>query len=112
MRPLIYLKHVVTLELDGVKCTGCGMCLTVCPHEVFVLSDGRAQICTLDACMECGACAMNCPAGAISVKTGVGCASAVINSFLGRDSACCCSLEPDGLSGGSDKSSHKTKDCC
>ena len=31
MGQLIYLKNVVTLQLDQEKCTGCGTCLEVCP---------------------------------------------------------------------------------
>jgi ferredoxin len=36
----------------------------------------------LDACMECGACAKNCPTAAIRVDAGVGCASGLINEWL------------------------------
>ena len=94
MRELIYLKNVVTLALDAEKCIGCGMCDVVCPHGVFRLDHHRARIEKRDACMECGACARNCPVEAISVKAGVGCAAAVINSALGRDSSsCCCVIE-------------------
>ncbi|MFQ6039142.1 MAG: ATP-binding protein, partial [Candidatus Aminicenantales bacterium] len=39
-----YLKNVVTLTYDPEKCTGCGMCLEVCPHRVFALSEGKARI--------------------------------------------------------------------
>jgi len=47
--------------------------------------------------MECGACMQNCPAEAITVKSGVGCANAVINSLLGRKSdSCCCVIEEKG----------------
>jgi NAD-dependent dihydropyrimidine dehydrogenase PreA subunit len=92
-----YLEDVVTLELDQEKCTGCGTCLTVCPHAVFGFADHRALIVDRDACMECGACALNCAAGALSVKAGVGCAAGVIAGMLsgseptcGGDSGCCC----------------------
>jgi ferredoxin len=92
---LRYLPDVVTLELDVEACTGCGMCVTVCPHAVFVMDDAdtrnaKARIVDRDACMECGACARNCASGAISVRAGVGCAAAVINGALGRADACCC----------------------
>ncbi len=94
MGKLVYLKNVATLELDSDSCTGCGMCTTVCPRGVFALSDRKAAILEKDDCMECGACARNCPSGAISVRTGVGCAAAVINSMLGlKSSDCCCSLD-------------------
>jgi NAD-dependent dihydropyrimidine dehydrogenase PreA subunit len=38
MKNMTYLKDVVTLQLDENKCTGCGMCLEVCPHEVFKIT--------------------------------------------------------------------------
>ena len=96
MGELIYLKDVVTLELDQKKCVGCGMCLIVCPHAVLSMNGEYAHIENRDACMECGACATNCPTEAISVRAGVGCAAAVINAALGRDSSsCCCVIEPD-----------------
>jgi NAD-dependent dihydropyrimidine dehydrogenase PreA subunit len=89
-----YLKDVVTLQLDPDKCTGCGMCLVVCPHNVFAMNRRHASIENRDACMECGACARNCPSAAVSVESGVGCAAAVINAALGRDgSSCCCVVE-------------------
>jgi len=95
MTNLVYLKNVVTLEMEREKCIGCGMCLIVCPQAVFSMNNSHAVIEDRDACMECGACAKNCPADALSVQAGVGCAAAVINSILGRkDSACCCVIEP------------------
>jgi len=94
MGQLIYLKNVVTLMLDQEKCTGCGMCLSVCPHAVLSLTNGRARIENRDACMECGACARNCPTEAITVSAGVGCAAAVINAALsGKNPSCGCTVE-------------------
>ena len=87
---LRYLKNVATLELDRETCIGCSMCVTVCPHAVFALDNGKAHILDRDACMECGACARNCPVNAIQVETGVGCATAVINSIIGKTGECCC----------------------
>ncbi len=89
MKTLIYLPDVVTLALAPHKCTGCGTCLLVCPRAVLTMPNGAVEISNRDACIECGACQRNCPFGAITVKAGVGCAAAVINSFLGRKSACC-----------------------
>ena len=96
MGQLIYLKDVVTLRLEEKKCIGCGMCTLVCPHAVLRLTNGKVQIGEHDACMECGACARNCPAEALSVRSGVGCATAVINSMIGRKkSSCCCTIDSD-----------------
>jgi NAD-dependent dihydropyrimidine dehydrogenase PreA subunit len=108
MGELIYMKDVVTLDLDPERCTGCGMCLIVCPHGVLRMDKGRATIGNRDACMECGACSRNCASEALSVQAGVGCAAAVINSALGRSGdACCCIIETE--SGGR---SGKTRSCC
>jgi ferredoxin len=94
MDRLIYLRDVVTLKLDHKKCMGCGMCLLVCPHSVLSLTDGKIEIVNRDACMECGACAQNCPVEALVVRSGVGCAAAVINSMLGRkESSYCCTID-------------------
>lgn len=98
MQTLTYLKNVVTLALVPESCTGCGNCLQVCPRAVLAMPNGKAEIINRDACIECGACQQNCPFGAITVKAGVGCAAAVINSFLGRKSACCCTLPSDNAS--------------
>lgn len=84
-----YLRHVVTLAIDAERCIGCGMCREVCPHQIFQLQSGKAQINDRDRCMECGACVGNCPVEALSVKTGVGCASAIIRGILTGGEPCC-----------------------
>lgn len=95
MNEFVYLKNVVTLELDPEKCVGCGICIVVCPHEVFQMNHRRVEIESRDRCMECGACSMNCPTDALSVEVGVGCAQAVINRALSRNpDNCCCVIDP------------------
>jgi NAD-dependent dihydropyrimidine dehydrogenase PreA subunit len=91
MSGFVYLKDVVTLELDQQKCTGCRMCTIVCPHDVFLIKDKKASINKKYLCMECGACKINCPEGAISVRSGVGCAAGIINGLLrGTEPSCDC----------------------
>lgn len=96
MKKIRYLAGVSTLELDAGKCTGCGMCTVVCPHGVLQMNDRKAAIADPDGCMECGACANNCPVAAVRVTPGVGCAYYIINSWIkGRraasfgDTGCC-----------------------
>lgn len=91
-----YLKDVVTLELDTQRCTGCTICTIVCPHAVFEMRNGKAAIVDRDACMECGACALNCPSDAIAVEAGVGCAAAMIQGAIrGTEPQCGCCGEPE-----------------
>jgi NAD-dependent dihydropyrimidine dehydrogenase PreA subunit len=84
-----YLKNVVTLELDRQKCTGCGRCLEVCPHNVFQKDNGKVMIANRDSCMECGACTRNCPVAAVTVRPGVGCAYGITLGVLNNKEAAC-----------------------
>jgi NAD-dependent dihydropyrimidine dehydrogenase PreA subunit len=92
-----YLKDVVTLKLDADKCTGCGRCIEVCPHNVFQQQDKKVVMANRDSCIECGACVKNCPFKAVEVNPGVGCAAAILKGCLtGSEPSCDCS----GNSGG------------
>ena len=94
MKDFRYIDGVATLRLDDAKCVGCGMCEVVCPHRIFALREKRAVIGDFDACMECGACARNCPADAITVTPGVGCAAYIISTWIskvkGSSGTSCC----------------------
>ena len=101
-----------TLEYDPELCINCEICSIVCPHGVFASGERVAQVVRREACMECGACQRNCPASAITVESGVGCAAAMIRAALtgkkeatcgpaigssccseGRETASCCDTE-------------------
>ncbi|HZK54979.1 MAG TPA: mercury methylation ferredoxin HgcB [Desulfosporosinus sp.] len=87
-----YLNNVTTLKMTSEYCTGCGRCIEVCPHNVFVMKDKKSVIIDKDACMECGACVKNCAFNALEVKPGVGCAYAIIMGWLtGKEPSCDCS---------------------
>jgi len=109
---LQYLKDVVTLEYEPEKCTGCGRCPEVCPHGVFVMDGVKAALADKDSCMECGACSRNCPAEAISVQSGVGCAAAVINDMMGRDSSPCCGAQGCTIESCGQTENQKKTSCC
>ncbi len=67
-----YLRNVTTLQLNADVCTGCQTCTHVCPHRVLIMENRKARIADKEVCMECGACARNCPVSAIEVRSGVG----------------------------------------
>lgn len=95
MKIFRYIEDAPTLQLDRNQCIGCGLCLEVCPHRIFTLTDKKAEVADPGGCMECGACAKNCPVEAISVSPGVGCAAFIIDTWLTkvgrkpRTSTCC-----------------------
>ena len=53
-------------KTDSEKCTGCGVCIDVCPLEAISLNDGIAVI-DEDTCTECGLCVDECPSDAIGL---------------------------------------------
>jgi NAD-dependent dihydropyrimidine dehydrogenase PreA subunit len=86
-----YLRNVASVKIDATTCTGCGLCLAVCPHQALGLQNHKAYVRDLDACMECGTCKTNCPSGAIEVTAGVGCAHAILRGMLqGTPPSCGC----------------------
>jgi ferredoxin len=88
---LRYIEEAITLAYDESLCNGCGLCVAVCPRAVFAIEGRRAALVDRGACLECGACALNCVPGAITVAAGVGCAQAIITGWLtGSEPSCDC----------------------
>jgi len=52
------------IVIDEARCTGCGVCLGLCPQEAIVLEAERAEI-RQELCSGCGICISACPQGAI-----------------------------------------------
>ena len=101
-----------TLRYYPERCINCKRCTQVCPHAVFAEGEKRAELARPSDCMECGACALNCPTQAIEVQSGVGCAWAMINAALrGRDmDRCSCGGDEGSCCGvGKEK---ETVPCC
>lgn len=91
-----YVAGVTTHRFDPARCSGCGRCVEVCPHAVFVMEGRTAAVAHRDRCMECGACRNNCASGAIDVQPGVGCAAAIVSASLvrgRRTSECRCRID-------------------
>lgn len=92
---MTYLKEVVSLALETEKCTGCRLCVQVCPQDVLEMQGPVVVIRSRDNCIECGACQSNCAFDAIHVNAGVGCAVALIKTVFNPDAepVCGCSTE-------------------
>lgn len=82
LKKKVQRKAINTLKYKPELCINCGMCSTVCPHGVFEPGKDKAKIVRFEACMECGACQLNCSMNAITVESGVGCATAMILAAL------------------------------
>lgn len=54
------------IEVDKELCTGCGLCVTVCPTGSMSLNDGKAVV-TEEESIFCGHCEAVCPQEAIRV---------------------------------------------
>ena len=68
--PLINSTYYLSV-IDGDVCSGCGLCVDICPTEAISLnSEGVAQR-DEAACFGCGVCARSCPEEAISLKEGL-----------------------------------------
>jgi electron transfer flavoprotein alpha subunit len=57
--------------MDGIviltdKCTGCGLCVKVCPYNAIILENKKAIV--NDPCTLCGACVGACRPGAIVIE--------------------------------------------
>ncbi len=61
------IDRTVTTIIDADKCTGCGLCVEVCPAGTISLQGGKAVV-TGDRSLSCGHCAAVCPEEAITVR--------------------------------------------
>lgn len=55
--------------IDHDVCNLCGICVDVCPQDVFSLSDDTPPpVAYPDECWHCGACVLDCAVEAIHLK--------------------------------------------
>ena len=54
-------------RVDPEKCTGCGLCVEVCPVEAIRM-EGDVAVVDPKACTGCGTCVDECPNGAIALN--------------------------------------------
>ncbi len=60
------MEDLTKPRLNKDRCTGCGLCLAVCPSDVLVLEDGKISL-AREGCFGCDHCAAVCPTGAIEI---------------------------------------------
>jgi len=53
--------------VDPENCTGCGICIEVCPRGVYALESKKAVVTDAEKCENCTACFKQCPEQAISI---------------------------------------------
>lgn len=62
---------MATVTVDSARCTGCGICVKVCPENVFELKNiyGKSVSTVIEEskCFACNACKIRCPEHAIEV---------------------------------------------
>ncbi len=53
--------------IDADRCTGCRLCVDVCPTGALAQVDGKALLADPDRCTYCTACEDVCPDAAIAL---------------------------------------------
>ncbi len=61
-------KALITYSIIPEKCTGCGLCIKVCPTQATSGEKKKAHKINNDKCTRCGACIESCKFEAILVK--------------------------------------------
>ena len=58
------------IQHDSLICTGCLTCLNVCPKGIYEIlpADKKPTIKNPDECFNCGACVLQCPSDALSIR--------------------------------------------
>ena len=56
----------MAVQIDGEKCTGCGLCVDACPVEAISLENDKVKV-DAEKCVDCGQCVEECPNEAIKM---------------------------------------------
>ena len=61
----IWMPLNVLPQIDLSQCTGCGLCVALCPTQAVTLVNRQAAITQPAHCIFCEVCESYCPVGAI-----------------------------------------------
>jgi len=63
------------IKIDEMYCQGCGICINVCPRNIFQISNNRSkrgylmpEVVSEENCIECGLCERLCPDMCIDIE--------------------------------------------
>jgi NADPH-dependent glutamate synthase beta subunit-like oxidoreductase/FixJ family two-component response regulator/NAD-dependent dihydropyrimidine dehydrogenase PreA subunit len=63
-------SEIAPITLDQERCSGCGVCVTVCPYDALKLAKtdgGQMAVMDMVKCKRCGLCVTTCPSRAITI---------------------------------------------
>ena len=58
----------VVAEINQARCTGCNVCVTVCPYQAIALDDNEKAVVNDALCKGCGTCVSSCRSGAPQLR--------------------------------------------
>ena len=68
---LDYVKEIPDIEVNEDLCSGCAVCIGLCPYGALSLKEGKDHpVAVIDKlkCKRCGSCVTACPSTAITIK--------------------------------------------
>ena len=69
---LEFQEEIPDIEVDKDKCSGCAVCIALCPYDALKLikKDNELHVLEIDdlKCKRCGVCVTACPSNAITIK--------------------------------------------
>ena len=78
------MDRTVTVVINEELCIGCGLCIEVCPRDIFTIREKKAAVNGSES-LGCGHCSAICPTGAIRVSA-LDPSLSSFNSFQARES--------------------------
>lgn len=61
------MVHLPLPFIDQIRCTGCHLCVDICPAGALVQSGDKARLAYPNRCTYCAVCEDQCPENAISL---------------------------------------------